>query len=60
MVRTGDPSVGVPAYNGSLFAADGFPGSALLERAEIADIHLAPALVAIAYETYKPDSPGLD
>ena len=27
MVRTGDRSAGVPAYNGSLFAADGFPGS---------------------------------
>ena len=58
MVRTGDRSAGVPAYNGSLFAADGFPGSALLERAEIADVHLAPALAAIAYETDKPDAPG--
>ena len=60
MVRTGDRSAGVPAYNGSLFAAEGFPGSALLERAEIADVHLAPALAAIAYETDKPDAPGLD
>ena len=60
MVRTGDRSAGVPAYNGSLFAADGFPGSALLERAEIADTHLASALVAIAHETDKPDAPGLD
>ena len=60
MVRTGDRSAGVPAYNGSLFAADGFPGSALLERAEIADVYLAPALAAISYETDKPDAPGLD
>ena len=60
MVRTGDRSAGVPAYNGSLFAADGFPGSALLERAEIADVYLAPALAAIAYEADKPDAPGLD
>ena len=60
MVRTGDRSTGVPAYNGSLFAADGFPGSALLERAEVADIYLAPALAAIAYETDRPDAPGLD
>ena len=60
MVRTGDRSAGVPAYNGSLFASDGFPGSALLERAEIADVYLAPALAAIAYETDKPDAPGLD
>ena len=60
MVRTGDRSAGVPAYNGSLFAASGFPGSELLERAEVADVYLAPALAAIAYETDKPDAPGLD
>ena len=60
MVGTGDRSAGVPAYNGSLFATVGFPGSALLERAEIADVYLAPALAAIAYETDKPDAPGLD
>ena len=60
MVRTGDRSAGVPAYNGSLFAAAGFPGSDLLERAEVPDVYLAPALAAIAYETDKPDAPGLD
>ena len=60
MVRTGDRSAGVPAYNGSLFAASGFPGSDMLEQAEIADIFLAPALTSIAYETGKPDAPGLD
>ena len=60
MVRTGDRSAGVPAYNGSLFAASGFPGSVLLEQAEVADVYLAPALAAIAYETDKPDAPGLD
>ena len=60
MVRAGDQSSGVPAYNGSLFAADGFPGSALLERAKVTDNHLGPALVAIAYEGDNPDSPGLD
>ena len=60
MVRTGDRSASVPAYNGSLFAASGFPGSDLLEGAEVADVHLAPALTAIAYETGKPDAPGLD
>ena len=60
MVRSGDRSSGVPAYNGSLFAADGFPGGAMLEHAKIADIHLGPALVAIAYEGDNPDSPGLD
>ena len=60
MVRNGDPSVGVPVYNGSLFAADGFPGGDLLERAEITDDLLGPALAAIAYETLEPYQPGLD
>ena len=60
MVRTGDRSAGVPAYNGSLFAASGFPGSTLLEQAEVADVYMAPALTGIAYETAKPDTPGLD
>ena len=60
MIRTGDVSTGVPAYNGSLFAADGFPGSRILEQAEIADRYLVPALVSIAYENNRPDAPGLD
>ena len=60
MVRSGDRSSGVPAYNGSLFAADGFPGSALLERVKITDSHLGPALVSIVHEGDNPDSPGLD
>ena len=60
MLRTGDASAGVPAYNGSLFAAAGFPGSDLLERASVTDAYLAPALAAIAYETDKRDAPGLD
>ena len=60
MVRTGDTTAGVPAYNGSLFAAEGFPGSALLESAEIKDSYLMPALAAIAFDTTKNDSSGLD
>lgn len=60
MVRNGDATAGVPAYNGSLFAAAGFPGSELLEQAAIADPYLAPALAAIAYESDEPDAPGLD
>ena len=60
MIRTGDRSAAVPAYNGSLFAPAGFPGCNLLERAEITDVYLAPALLAIAFETDKPDAPGLD
>ena len=60
MVRTGDTTTGVPAYNGSLFAADGFPGSDLLERAEITDIYMAPVLSAIAFENDRPQASGLD
>ncbi len=60
MVRTGDPTAGVPAYNGSLFAADGFPGSELLEFAAISDNFLAPALAAISFDTDAQDVPGLD
>lgn len=60
MIRNGDRSVGVPVYNGSLFAANGFPGGDLLEQAKITDDHLAPALVAIAHQTFEPEQPGLD
>ena len=60
MIRTGDEDAGVPPYNGQLFAADGFPGSELLEEAAITNARLAPALAAIAYETDKADAPGLD
>ena len=60
MVRTGDPSAGVPAYNGSLFAAAGFPGSDLLDRAEITDIYMAPVLSAIAFEHDRSEASGLD
>ena len=60
MLRTGDITAGVPAYNGSLFAAAGFPGSDLLERAEIADIYMAPVLSAIAFEHDRPEASGLD
>ena len=32
----------------------------MLERAEVADVYLAAVLAAMAYETDKPDVPGLD
>lgn len=60
MVRSGDRSAGVAAYNGSLFAASGFPGSDLLEQADIEDVFLAPALAAINFPTDKQDASGLD
>ena len=60
MIRKGDNEAGVPAYNGQLFAADGFPGSEVLEQASITNVHLASALDAIAYDTDRADAPGLD
>ena len=60
MIRTSDENAGVPAYNGQLFAADGFPGSELLEHAAVTNAWLAPALMAIAYDTDRADAPGLD
>ena len=60
MIRSGDDDAGVPAYNGQLFAADGFPGSDLLEDAAITNALLAPALAAVAYETDRAGEPGLD
>ena len=59
MVRNGDRSAGVPAYNGSLFAANRFPGAELLEHVEIPDTYLAPAIRAIAYDIDKSDA-GID
>ena len=60
MIRNGDRAAGVPAYNGSLFAAAGFPGGDLLEGAAVSDRWLAPALAAVAFESDDPDRPGLD
>lgn len=60
MVRTGNKATGVSAYNGSLFAASGFPGSEILERAHVTDDYVAPALTTIAYATDDPESSGLD
>ena len=59
MIRHGDHQIGVPAYNGSLFAADKFPGAELLEHIEISDNHLAPAIRSIAFDTDQSDA-GLD
>lgn len=60
MVRQGDAAVGVPAYNGSLFAPSGFPGGELLERAKVKDTYLAPALAAIFFDNDGPDPVGVD
>lgn len=49
-MRTGDPAWAVPAYNGALFAADGFEGAAVLERATVPDAALGPALAALGID----------
>ena len=59
MIRHGDRQVGVPAYNGSLFAADKFPGAELLEDIEISDTHFAPAIQSITFDPDRSDA-GLD
>lgn len=46
-MRTGNPAWGVPAYNGALFAADGFEGAATLEAASFADPDFATVLVGL-------------
>jgi hypothetical protein len=58
-MRTGQSAWGVPAYNGDLFAADGFEGAAVLEAASIPDAALAPALVALARDPEDPET-GID
>ncbi|MDQ3381576.1 MAG: hypothetical protein M3546_14890 [Actinomycetota bacterium] len=46
-MRNGDDALGVPPYNGDLFAPDGFDGSAMLEAASLPDTALGPAMVAL-------------
>lgn len=46
-MRTSNPAWGVPAYNGALFAADGFEGAATLEAASFADPDFATILIGL-------------
>jgi hypothetical protein len=46
-MRTSNPAWGVPAYNGALFAADGFEGAATLEEAWFTDPEFATILVGL-------------
>ncbi len=46
-MRDGNPAWGVPAYNGALFAPDGFAGAATLEQVELADPDLARILIGV-------------
>ncbi len=47
IIDKGDASVGIPPYNGGLFASD---GASLLDTIRIADSVMAPALDALSYE----------
>jgi len=47
IIDRGDVSVGIPPYNGGLFAGD---GASLLESVRIADSVMVPALDALSYE----------
>jgi hypothetical protein len=49
-LREGEDSWLVPPYNGALFAADGFDGAEILERASMRNDALAPALAAIGID----------
>jgi Eco57I restriction-modification methylase len=59
-MRTGQTAWGVPAYNGDLFAPDGFDGAEILEVASIRDAALAPALIALARDPERPVEQGVD
>ncbi len=58
-IREGDRGMDLPQYNGTLFAEEGLEGAHLLERAEIADTRLAPALVALGFDP-EDEQAGLD
>ena len=49
-MRNGNPASDVPAYNGPLFSARGFPGARLLERMELRDPEFAQVLVAVGQD----------
>jgi hypothetical protein len=52
-MRTGNDALAVPAYNGDLFASDGFEGAEVLESVSFSDTALGSALVALGID---PDS----
>jgi hypothetical protein len=49
-MRTGNVALSIPAYNGDLFAPDGFEGAAILETVSLSDAALGPALVALGID----------
>ena len=59
-IREGDSSIGLPQYNGSLFAANDLPGAEILEAAEVSDALIGPALDALGFDYDADDDVGLD
>jgi hypothetical protein len=57
-LRDGRPAWGVPAYNGALFAPDGFEGAALLERCTLPDTVVAEVLLGLGRDA--DDDVGVD
>ena len=47
IINSGEAAIGIPPYNGGLFAADAAP---ILERVRIPDSVMAPALDALSFE----------
>ena len=58
-IRNGDKGMDLPEYNGSLFDPEGLPGAGLLDRAEVSDAYIAPALEAVGFD-FEGDDVGLD
>lgn len=54
-MRRGDTRIGVPAYNGALFARDGFDGARTLERVELTDPVFGAVLAGVGLD---PDTGG--
>jgi hypothetical protein len=50
-MRNGNPAWSVPAYNGALFAPDGFEGASTLELVEFADPDFARMLVGVGLDS---------
>jgi hypothetical protein len=47
IIDKGDPAIGIPPYNGGLFASEGTP---LLDSVRVSDSVMAPALDALSYD----------
>ncbi|MEJ7790976.1 MAG: hypothetical protein WKF65_03270 [Gaiellaceae bacterium] len=54
-MRTGNDALAVPAYNGDLFAVDGFEGAEVLEAVSFSDASLGPGLVALGVDSTSGD-----